>query len=320
MQLGKVHIDQVCLVALLNHDLLFVIHGILIVVERIVLGVSAINHELLRDAVWLDDDVLNKDWLLRDFEASPALSFIPTVFNEGGGLVFACNDNDCTVVTDLVNMHANSHGSPSQTTVTRHEQSFLGVVCSEFGAKISCSKNNTNGFFTRVNWSKFAHMRVNLQVQRTAILNVAGSLFASHCDFGGFDELPLATLVVSDVSLYVFLGFGSWHRLFDLVDLVFSFPLLAVLVTTVAHARVASVSGLFSNHVCFVPLLLMLIIISPVINNVVIVGVPVHPCHQTWAVLVGDEGAIQRCDTLKVDSASLDHILETQGKRPSIAV
>ena len=162
-------------------------------------------------------------------------------------------------------------------------------------------------------------MRVNLQMERAAILNVAGSLLASHCDFRGFNELPLATLVVSDVSLHVLLGFGSWHRLFDLVDLVLSFPLLVVLVTTVAHARVASVSGLFGNHVCLVPVLLT-IIISPIINKVVIVGVPVHPCHQTWAVLICDEGAIQRCNTLKVDSASLDHILKTQGKRPSIAV
>ena len=140
-------------------------------------------------------------------------------------------------------------------------------------------------------------MRVNLEVQGAAIFDVAGGLLAAHGDLRCLNQLPLATLVVSDVGLHVLLSLIGWDRLLDLIDLVFRLVLLSVHVTTVAHARVARVTGFLCNHVSFIPLLVFILaLFSPVIDVTKVALVPVllvQPCDHVGAVLVRNESSIE---------------------------
>ena len=59
MKLREVQVDQVGLVALLNDDLLLFIHFLVTTIISIVLSIGSIHHELLGNAVRLNDNVLN---------------------------------------------------------------------------------------------------------------------------------------------------------------------------------------------------------------------------------------------------------------------
>ena len=52
------------------------------------------------------------------------------------------------------------------------------------------------------------------------------------------DQLPFATLVMSDESLYVLLDFTCCNIFFHLEDIYMSFGLLLVDVIAISHARI----------------------------------------------------------------------------------
>jgi hypothetical protein len=39
--------------------------------------IRAVDHELLSCALWLDDDVIDEDWLFRDLKLGPSLALVP---------------------------------------------------------------------------------------------------------------------------------------------------------------------------------------------------------------------------------------------------
>lgn len=39
--------------------------------------IRAVDHELLRCALWLDDDVVDEDWRIGDLELGPSLALVP---------------------------------------------------------------------------------------------------------------------------------------------------------------------------------------------------------------------------------------------------
>mmetsp|Transcript_25739 Transcript_25739/g.32040 ORF Transcript_25739/g.32040 Transcript_25739/m.32040 type:complete len:286 (-) Transcript_25739:1075-1932(-) len=275
-------------------------------------GIGTVDHELLGDAVGLDNDIFDVEIALGDLQRFPSLTLVPREFNEVSGAVLASDHKKGTVVANLVDVGAHADGPPGEATVPRQEEGLLRVVVGQLGAQVASAEDDTNGFLAGVNRSELTHMRVNLEVERAAIFDVTGGLFAHHGDFGGLDELPLAALVVCDVSLDVLLDLVGRYGLLDLKDLFLSVVLLFV--ADGAHARVSAVSGFFSNHVRLVPLDLR---VGPVVNSALVASVlpataSLHLSHDAWAVLVGEEGSIEGCDTLKIDSVALDHVFQTE--------
>jgi len=76
VELREVKIDEEGFVSLCG---LVVITLGIIVFSRLssIFCISSIDHELLRDTVWFNDDVLNKDVSIRDLELFPRVTFIP---------------------------------------------------------------------------------------------------------------------------------------------------------------------------------------------------------------------------------------------------
>ncbi len=135
-------------------------------------------------------------------------------------------------------------------------------------------------------------MRVNFKVQRATILDIAGRFLTCHRDFRCLDKLPLATFVVGNVSLDIFLSLSDRYRLLNLENLIFCIMLLGVHVASVTHARVASVTGFLCNHVSLSPVL-RFVFIRPVIHMAVTIMVAsVHPSDHVGAIFVGDKGTI----------------------------
>lgn len=140
-----------------------------------------------------------------------------------------------------------------------------------------------------------------------AIFDVARCLFSAQRDFRSFDQLPLAALVVSDVSSHILLHFVRWNTFLDMENLILSLALLGIHVTT--HAVVRGLSLLVSNHVSFVPLVVIFILILlEVLSSVM----PVVEGTVRGDVLVGNESSIEGSDALKVNGVALDHILDAQ--------
>ena len=147
VELGEVDIDEESLVALFNNCLL--IHVIFMIeffiVSSHMFRVGAVDHELLRNAVRLDDDVVDEDFAVRDGELVPTLALIPREFNEVGCDSLSSNDNESTVIANLVDVHAHADSAPIEATVARHEKSLLRVVRGQLGAEVAGAKNNTDG-------------------------------------------------------------------------------------------------------------------------------------------------------------------------------
>lgn len=78
-------------------------------------------------------------------------------------------------------------------------------------------------------------MGIDLEMQRAAIFDVAGSLLAAHSNFRSPNQLPLGALVVGDVSSHILLNLGSRDRFLDVEDLLLSLLLLLVHVSS-SHA------------------------------------------------------------------------------------
>lgn len=105
----------------------------------------------------------------------------------------------------------------------------------------------------------------------------------------------------------------SWNTLCNVENLFLSLALLGVLVSS--HAVVLSMSHLVSDHVSFVPFLVVFVVL---ILNLVVIAVVVGrvgllmPVERGMRgnILVGDEGSIEGSDTLKINSIALDDILD----------
>jgi len=158
------------------------------------------------------------------------------------------------MVTNFVNMNTDSNSAPGKATITWEVQALLRLVISELGSDVSSSKNETYSFLCWVNWGKFTVMRVNLKMERATIFDIASWFFTTIRYFRCFNKLPLGTLVVRDKGLNVLLNFEGGNRFLNMENLVFGLLLLPVHSRT--HATGLSMSWFFSNHVCFIPVLL----------------------------------------------------------------
>ena len=110
--------------------------------------VGAVDHELLRNAVRLDDDVVDEDFAVRDGELVPSLALIPREFDEVGCDSLSSDDDESTVITNLVDVNAHADSAPIEATVARQEKSLLGVVSGQLGTEVAGAENNTNGLLT----------------------------------------------------------------------------------------------------------------------------------------------------------------------------
>ena len=83
-----------------------------IVIVVFVLSVSAEDNELLRDTVWLNNDLVNVDWMLRDVKNIPCLAFVPGELNVIYRLIGVSDDDDRSMVSNLIEIVANSDSVP----------------------------------------------------------------------------------------------------------------------------------------------------------------------------------------------------------------
>ena len=90
-------------------------------------------------------------------------------------------------------------------------------------------------------------------MEGTAILNEATAGLSTSSGLWCLDKLPLGTLIMGDVGLYVLLNFTGRNRFFDLEDVLMGLTLLLVSVVTVTHARIACLLVFHRNHVLFAP-------------------------------------------------------------------
>ena len=147
-------------------------------------------------------------------------------------------------------------------------------------------------------------MGVDLEMQGAAVLKEALGWLAVSELFWSLDQLPLTTLVVSDEGAHILLNLSSWHSLLKMENISISLLLLPV-DWTVAHAGLASLSLLLSNHVHLVKLHL-LVLIDNLVHLSVCEGVLLAVAELE---LVSNEGTIKGGDSLEVDGAALDNIL-----------
>ena len=154
VELGEVDVDKEGGVALLNTDHLVVLRLIIlrevhvcVVIVSDVLGVGTVDHELLGDAVRLDNDVVNEDFAVGDHERIPSLALVPREFDEVSGSIFARNNEKSAVVADFVDVDAHADRLPAETTVTRDEESLLGAVVGQLRAEVSCAEDDAYSLF-----------------------------------------------------------------------------------------------------------------------------------------------------------------------------
>lgn len=79
-------------------------------------------------------------------------------------------------------------------------------------------------------------MRVDLEMKGAAVFDEASSRLSVLSGLWGLKELPLATLVVSDVGLYVLLHLAGSNGFFNLEHIFMGLLLLLVSVVAVSHS------------------------------------------------------------------------------------
>ena len=191
-----------------------------------------------------------------------------------------------TAYNDMLSAHKPYENYPE---VIRRVAKDQGAV-----AQVAGAEDDSDGVLARVDRRELAHVRVDLQVQGAALLDVAPHLLALDRGLGGADELPLAALVVRDVRSHVLLDLGRGHGLHDTEDLVLRVLLLAVHVAG-AHARVGCLAGLLGDEVRLVPLVDLLVELVKLLAVVA-----ARAALLVRLVHVRDEGAVEGRDALKV--------------------
>lgn len=66
-------------------------------------SIGAVNNELLRDGVRLNNDVLHENFLVTNLKGFPSLSLVPREFDLLGGLALLSDDNNGSMVSNFVN-------------------------------------------------------------------------------------------------------------------------------------------------------------------------------------------------------------------------
>ena len=151
-------------------------------------------------------------------------------------------------------------------------------------------------------------MRVNFEVKRAPIFDIAPCTSSLGRLLWGFHKLPLGSFVVSYKCSNVFLNFRSWNRILKLEDFMLSFLLLLACICLVTHTRFLCFLVLNSDHIILTPIFYKCLFLLFFLFTAFRVIFAIH-------VFVDDESSIKRRDTLKVYSISFDNILNTQGKR-----
>jgi len=199
-------------------------------------SIRSIHHELLRNAVWFNDDVLNDERSIGDGQFLPSLTLVPRELNERGWFILLGNHDDGTMVTDVINVDSVSDVLPVETTVTRQVQSLWLSVLSQTLAQVTSAKDNTDCLLSGVDRGELSLMRVDLQMERAAVLKVALGWLSCLRLLRGLDEFPLATLVVGDKGSHILLYLFGWHRLFKLENFLLGLCLLFVDISVCGHA------------------------------------------------------------------------------------
>ena len=112
MQLAEINIGQKGAFALASLKWLLVILSLLVVCVR------PVNHELLGDAVGLNDDILNDQLLVGNLELVPSVSLVPRNLNLVDGNLLFGNGNDSSMIADFVNIRTRLGPLPVKTTVS----------------------------------------------------------------------------------------------------------------------------------------------------------------------------------------------------------
>ena len=145
-------------------------------------------------------------------------------------------------------------------------------------------------------------------MKRASIFDIASCISSLWCLLWGFHKLPLGSFVVSYECSNIFLNLRSWNRVFELEDFMLSILLLLVCVSLVAHTRFRCFLVLHSDHIILAPIFYKSLFLLLFLLTAFRVIFTIH-------VSVDDESSIKRRDTLKVNSISLDNILDTQRER-----
>jgi len=121
-------------------------------------GVGAVDEELLGNAIGFKDDVLNEDVFVGDLELFPGLSFVPREFDELCGHTLFSNNDDGTMVANIVDVSTLFDDVPLQATVSRKEESLLLVVFSKVGAHVASAEYDTDSRLCGVDGGKLSEV------------------------------------------------------------------------------------------------------------------------------------------------------------------
>lgn len=82
---------------------------------------NAIDQETQALVCRIGDDVCDEKRLLRYLHIFPRLARIPTELNFSHGLVILCCDDQCTLISNLVDVTSIQHFSEGDSAVNRHK-------------------------------------------------------------------------------------------------------------------------------------------------------------------------------------------------------
>ena len=145
-----------------------------VVAEELVLRLGTVDDKLLRDRQRLYNDVGDDDVLVRDLELVPRFALVVGVQDLVGGHAMLGQDNEASMVPDLIDVGALVDLRPVKPSISRE----IGrhPIC-ELAVKpitnVADCKNESNSTILGIWGSEHAIVRVDLKVKRAAFVNIA---------------------------------------------------------------------------------------------------------------------------------------------------
>jgi hypothetical protein len=145
-----------------------------VIAEEFVLRLGTVDDKLLRDRQRLYNDVGDDDVLVRDLELVPRLALVIGVQDLVGGHAMLGQDNEASMVPDLIDVGALVDLRPVKPSISREigRHPICELAVKPISNVADC-KNESNSTILGIWGSEHAIVRVDLKVERAAFVDIA---------------------------------------------------------------------------------------------------------------------------------------------------